>query len=447
MPMTYLLLPWFPIILGVGVGGRLLGRSRGFGLGIICAVFWLFLVQASVGVAVWQDPLTLAALLAGCAAIIAMGGWSGEFPLSNSMKRGVVNGEPSPASNFIVRETRGDSDILVDAFERFEEWLETYRQDADPWAQFDEFIRNTLRRACGATHTMPLRLASDGAELIPLRTSDPIGEADRVSPRGGVIGHTLTTGRAFVLGDPTQGELVAKLAEGVTPPPAWCFAIKQGSQRLGVVVVGQLDQPAERNLPLFRAVEKLINLWWLTLREICISREAGRGDPVSGLVTRDVFLRIAEQASEESYARGEPVALAIVAVEGLRELNDTGRWDVADELIREIARTLRSKVRLDDGLGRFDGSRFVVLLRRVDSELASLIMGQVLSRLASVCAKVSGHGVDVRVRCGLAGSGMDTPEIRTLLSRALIQYGAARNRGEPIASDFTRHSVTAELSS
>jgi len=76
-----------------------------------------------------------------------------------------------------------------------------------------------------------------------------------------------------------------------------------------------------------------------------------------------------------------------------------------------------------------------------------LIMGQVLSRLTSVCAKVSGHGVDVRVRCGLAGSGMDTPEIRTLLSRALIQYGAARNRGEPIASDFTRHSVTAELSS
>ena len=134
-------------------------------------------------------------------------------------------------------------------------------------------------------------------------------------------------------------------------------------------------------------------------------------------------------------------------MEGLRALNDTGDWDVADELICEIARTLRRKVRSDDVLGRFDGSRFVVLLRRVDSELASLIMGQVLSRLTAVCAKVSGRGLDVRIRCGLTGSGTENTEIRTLLSRALIQCGAARVEGEPMAGDFSCRAAVTELSS
>ena len=40
----------------------------------------------------------------------------------------------------------------------------------------------------------------------------------------------------------------------------------------------------EHNQTLLCAIEKLANLWWLTLREICVSREAARGDPVSGLV-------------------------------------------------------------------------------------------------------------------------------------------------------------------
>ncbi len=79
--MTFIL-PWFPIILGVGVGGRLLSRSRGFGLGILCALFWILLVQTSAGVSIWRDPLSVLSILAGVFSIVAMGGWAGETPLT-----------------------------------------------------------------------------------------------------------------------------------------------------------------------------------------------------------------------------------------------------------------------------------------------------------------------------------------------------------------------------
>ncbi len=119
MPLTYLLLPWFPIILGVGVGGRLLGRSRGIGLGIICAVFWVLLVQASVGVAVWGNPLTFAALLVGSGAIISMGAWSGELPLPRGGSRVAGNSAPLPEADLGGGKGNSDSHFLFDAFQRF----------------------------------------------------------------------------------------------------------------------------------------------------------------------------------------------------------------------------------------------------------------------------------------------------------------------------------------
>ena len=79
-----LLLPWFPIVLAVGVGGRLLGRNRGFALGLLCALFWIVLLQASAGISVWYDIWSAATILAGIVAIVAIGGWAGETATSGS---------------------------------------------------------------------------------------------------------------------------------------------------------------------------------------------------------------------------------------------------------------------------------------------------------------------------------------------------------------------------
>ena len=73
-----LLLPWFPIVLAVGIGGRMLGKKRGLFLGIACALFWIVLVQATVGYSIWQDYWVVAAMVAGALAIIFMGSWAGE---------------------------------------------------------------------------------------------------------------------------------------------------------------------------------------------------------------------------------------------------------------------------------------------------------------------------------------------------------------------------------
>ena len=99
-------------------------------------------------------------------------------------------------------------------------------------------------------------------------------------------------------------------------------------------------------------------------------------------------------------------------------------------------------MRSDDRVGRFDGSRFVVLLRRVDSELATLIVEQLTERLESVCHNRSRWGTVMNVRCGLVGSGTKKPDIKTLMEKALAQDRRARTHNMRTATDLATEPLT-----
>ena len=433
-----LILPWFPIVLAVGVAGRLLGRTWSWGVGILCALFWVVLVRASESVPVAYDLWTLATFIAGGVAIVAVSVWSGTIVEVHGVSDTSAT-RPLPIEEAQEPEGAGALQGLSELMVHFDDWLETHREIGvqNAWAEFGEFIRTALHRCCKATHVKPFAVVNEGRELMGLCEADPSGLLPRIPAREGIVGHVLTTGRMYVAGDTLQGGFIEELARrSQSEPPAWCFSVTQGTRRLGVVVVGGLDTAPARDRAQLHAAGRLIGQCWCLLLETLRSGRAIHEDPVSGLDSRETFLRLAEQSLRQSYARGEPVAVAVVTLEGLRALNDSGHWDVADELVGEVSRMLRWKLRADDGLGRFDGSRFVLLLRRVDSELASLIMDQLTSRLAELCEERERWRTQVSVRCGLAGSGTGQPDLRTLVSEALTQCTRARREQTRIASDM-----------
>ena len=205
---------------------------------------------------------------------------------------------------------------------------------------------------------------------------------------------------------------------------------------MGVVVCRQLDIDPPAHRTFLRSFEAVTGQCWNLLAEAHRSRTAELYDPVSKVLTRPAFLTIGTGALEASYRQGEPVAVVVVTLERLRHLNDSGQWALADRLIHEVSGRLREKLRADDEVGQFDGSRFLLLLRRVDSELASLIMEQLSIRLNELCNDESRWGVGVKVRCGLAGSGTEQPDLPTLVSRAVEQCHRARDMDALVASDL-----------
>ncbi len=433
-----LFLPWFPIVLAVGVGGRLLGGRRGLALGVICAFFWIVLVQASAGTRFWLDGWGVASVLAGAFTIAAMGAWAGDHSL-------VEIDSAAGYSPIAMQDTAAQQLSLIGStFDRFDGWLEEHRNDTDPWAAFGEFIRATLHHCCQATHVQPYRVSCDGSELVALRAANAMDAGSPISARDGLVGHVVSTGRAYVSGDPAQGKLVQVLANGLNEPTEWCFAISRGTQRLGVVVVGRLNQGSVQMIPLMAVLQQMMSQFWRTLEDALRSRTAEQIEPVSGVLTLRAFLETADRLVEESNHAGEPVAAVVISLEGLRSLSDTGRWETADELIREISIQLRRKTRVEDRLGRLDGSRFILLLRRVDSALASLIVRQIVARLSVICGDVARWRSPIHVRCGLAGSSAEKPESRALIARAMEEAQRARVEHLAIAGDVAP-ALTPEL--
>ncbi|MEK7731457.1 MAG: hypothetical protein AAB363_06325, partial [Planctomycetota bacterium] len=158
-----LLLPWFPILLAVGVGGRLLGRGRGFALGLVCAMFWIVLVQASAGTGVWRQPWVVVTMLIGAAAILLMGGWAGSAeggptldpmlnrtqspPQADDRSRPCADAwgsDSSESQRAGIDKTAIALDRFAAVIRQFDDWLVEHRDDNDPWPAFGEFIRGVL---------------------------------------------------------------------------------------------------------------------------------------------------------------------------------------------------------------------------------------------------------------------------------------------------------------
>lgn len=432
-----LILPWFPILLGVGIGGRLLGPSRGLFLGLISALFWTVLAQAALGPYVWVGPWTVAALVAGAVAIAAVGAWAGQQSGEIVLPAAARAASPGKSAKADDAAPEALLDNFAQTLRQFDEWLTEHGDDADPWPRFDEFLRGALHRLCGARHVKPYRVVTDAEELVPLHEPDPLTDVERPSSRSGVVADVIATGRSYLVA-PNGGETASDmaLAEG-SGPGVWCFSIIEGRLCRGVVCVGRLGVDPSVHGPLLETVELLINQFWRTLTQTLAGRTARQNDPVSTLLIRPAFLRRAEHVIRDAVRCAEPVAVAVFAIEGLRELNDGGRWEHADELVHEISAVLKRKVRADDCLGRFDGSRFVVLLRRVDAELASLIVGQLLTRLRTLCTNEDRWGAGVCIRCGITGSGGRPVELGVLLKRALANCLIARRERIDSVSDLS----------
>lgn len=430
-------LHWFPIALGVGVAAGLAGSKRSRLISLAGAAYWLTLAISLSHGAIMRDVALFWSALGGAAVIGLIGMWvatpSRENPAATSTTT-------RPAATKLAGSPSAEAaGALVGSFD---EWLADNRSKPDPWPYFGEFVVSAIQSAVTGKHVRVYRLMSDNDQLHPLRQVE-LGEHDFPSSRTGIVGHVVTTGRSYYSGDPAQGELVQRLAAD-HDPCTWCFAIRKENRTIGIIRVGEFESPSSASPQMLKLIEGVITLCWITLAETCRGRLVGHVDPISGVLTQSAFMKTAVRSLQDSYSHGEPVAVVNINIEGMRRLHDHGEWDHANSLIHEVSSLLMQRIRQDDEIGVFDSSRFLILLRRVDSELATLIVSQLMEKLNVICADVRRWGCELTARCGVAGSGTHQPSLHALVTRATENSHKARETSVKIVSDLCPPARTKE---
>jgi len=148
-------------------------------------------------------------------------------------------------------------------------------------------------------------------------------------------------------------------------------------------------------------------------------------DPLTQLPNRRAFMRELERGVAEALETDAPLALVVLDLDGLKELNDRHGHAAGDDCLVRIGRLLRTELRPHDRAFRIGGDEFAVLLpatnaRGAEEVTARLVEWLERSSRSSVLRPQASFGV------AATGDGLETQE--SLLRAADEAMYRSKNR-------------------
>jgi len=137
--------------------------------------------------------------------------------------------------------------------------------------------------------------------------------------------------------------------------PNGFYALWNGGVRLGVFLV---------------VTVLLANLREALERE----RQLAALDPLTALPNRRAFFEAAQERLKSVRKQKLPIAIAFLDIDGFKGVNDHQGHASGDELLKEVAHSLRRVTRTRDLVARLGGDEFVVLLTEADAEVTDALI-------------------------------------------------------------------------
>lgn len=187
--------------------------------------------------------------------------------------------------------------------------------------------------------------------------------------------------------------------------------------------------------------------WWLTrhatrrqlaalaARTALLTRLAAVDD-VTALANRRAF--IAQLWREMAHARrtGRPLAVALMDLDGFKQINDTLGHASGDEVLRQFGALLLEHLRPGDLAARYGGDEFALILPHTDQHAALRLGERIKAATATRTFHIRAHGpaVHVRVSVGTAALRPEMSDPSALLDVADEALYADKHRLLPFAS-------------
>src|SRR5487761_271085 len=159
------------------------------------------------------------------------------------------------------------------------------------------------------------------------------------------------------------------------------------------------------------------------------TREA-RTDYLTGLANRPEFERAIDRAVAAAQRHKRRLALMMIDLDNLKEINDTQGHHVGDEAIRVLAQELQRAVRATDTCGRLGGDEFGVAMPDADERHASDVASRVRQSLEEL-NRAGKSPVPVQFSIGITSwrAGMDWHAMYQVADKALYIDKRRRHAG------------------
>jgi two-component system, cell cycle response regulator len=162
----------------------------------------------------------------------------------------------------------------------------------------------------------------------------------------------------------------------------------------------------------------------ITLEQMVVS------DPLTGLHNRRYLMDRLVQEMQRSDRHGEPLAFAMIDLDGFKPINDQFGHVLGDKVLRAVGNAISKSVRVSDVAARYGGDEFGIILPQTPPEGAMRVCERLLRAVSDlVLQDENGHGCKVTASLGLAyypADDVDTPEDLVHSADGAL-YGAKRS--------------------
>jgi two-component system cell cycle response regulator len=159
-------------------------------------------------------------------------------------------------------------------------------------------------------------------------------------------------------------------------------------------------------------------------------RHAATHDSLTGLMNRGEIFDLLRRELARAGREQKPVGVLLADIDHFKDVNDSLGHLYGDEALKEIAQRLRSGLRSYDGIGRYGGEEFLLILPGCDLAPTRQRGDELRQAVASQPVSCSGVERVITVSMGAAISGgSGDNEVEALLSQADAALYAAKQKG------------------
>ncbi len=152
-------------------------------------------------------------------------------------------------------------------------------------------------------------------------------------------------------------------------------------------------------------------------------------DSLTGLVNRREFERRLRHAVQSAQQQSMQHQLCYVDLDRFKLVNDTAGHIAGDELLKQVAYLLSSKIRDRDTLARLGGDEFAVLLENCPMHKATSIAESLISVVRDFQFTWAGHGFEIGASIGVAPITDESETTVQVLSEADLACYMAKEEG------------------
>lgn len=135
--------------------------------------------------------------------------------------------------------------------------------------------------------------------------------------------------------------------------------------------------------------------------------ELAMTDPLTALPNRRHMRDLLDRARAQVLRSGQRFGVIIGDIDGFKRINDTRGHDCGDQVLREVAATLRARLRAQDVAARWGGEEFLFLLPETDLAGAGMLAEKLRDAVASRAIDFGGERLQVTMTFGVSAFAGD----------------------------------------